>query len=134
LLLAVGSEVDVVCKVICESLDSTAKRANIDNYRDCITAHCTLAADEVSISRYGLKFKPWDAWSRGVNPDWWREYNDVKHYRHLKFDKANLENVANAISGLFLAVVYCHTAEKSTDSLKPRAVLLRACLQIDGMM
>jgi hypothetical protein len=124
LLLAVGSEIDVLCKVICETIDSAAKRNNIDDYRDCITAHCKIAAEEVSIGRYGLKFKPWDAWSRGVNPDWWKDYNGVKHYRHLKFDRANLENVANAICGLFVAVIYCHAAEKSTDSLIPRAVLL----------
>jgi hypothetical protein len=88
LLLAVGSEVDVLCKVICEKLDPAAKRANIDNYRDCITAHCMIAPEEVFIRRFGLTFKPWDAWAHGKNPDWWGDYNDVKHHRHLYFGKA----------------------------------------------
>jgi hypothetical protein len=124
LLLAIGSEVDVICKVICEKLDSKAKRANIDDYRNCITAHCKITAEEVLISRFDLRFKPWDAWARGVNPNWWTDYNGIKHFRHLKYGKANLENVANAICGLFVAVIYCHTAEASTDSLIPRPVLL----------
>lgn len=124
LLLAVGSEVDVVCKLICEKIDIAAKRANIDNYRDCITAHSNVVAEEVLINRFDLRFKPWDAWGRGVNPDWWGAYNDVKHFRHMHFGKANFQNVANAVSGLFIAVIHCHTAEKSTDSLTPRPILL----------
>lgn len=124
LLLAIGSEVDVLCKVICEKLDSAAKRDNVDEYRTCITAHSQIATEEILVRRYNLAFKPWDAWAHGKNPDWWRSYNDVKHHRDEYFHKANLEHCANAISGLFVIVIYCHKAEKSTEVLEPYPILL----------
>jgi hypothetical protein len=124
LLLAIGSEVDVLCKVICEKIDSAAKRDNINDYRACITAHSKIAGEEVLVRRYDLAFNPWDSWAHGNNPAWWRSYNNVKHQRDIYFHEANLENCANAVSGLFVAVIYCHKAEKSTDALEPYPVLL----------
>lgn len=124
LLLAIGSEVDVLCKVICGKVDSTAKRDNINDYRACLTAHTQIACEEVLIRRYNLAFKPWADWASGQNPSWWSSYNNVKHRRDSNFSEANLENCANAIAGLFSVVLYCHTAEKSADSLEPYPVLL----------
>jgi hypothetical protein len=124
LLLAIGSEVDVLCKIICEQLDSAAKRGNIDEYRTCVTSHSQIATEEILVRRYNLAFKPWDAWAHGENPTWWRSYNNVKHQRDTYFHEANLENCANAISGLFVIVIYCHKAEKSTESLEPYPILL----------
>ena len=124
LLLAIGSEVDVLCKVACENIDRGAKRDNIDDYRASMTTHTKIAAEEVLVRRYGLALRPWDAWSRGENPTWWRSYNHVKHLRNAYFHEASLENCANAICGLFVAVLYCYKAEKSTESLEPYPILL----------
>ena len=124
LLLAIGSEVDVLCKIICEKIDSAAKRDNIDDFRTCITSHCKIEAEKVLVRRYNLSFKPWNLWSHGKNPAWWRSYNNVKHHRDTHFNEANLENCANAISGLFVVVLYCHKAEKSTESLEPYPILV----------
>jgi len=124
LLLGIGSEVDVLCKIICEKVDSAAKRENVDDYRACLTAHTRIASEEVLIRRYSLAFKPWADWTLGKNPSWWRSYNNVKHQRDTHFPEANLENCANAISGLFAIVLYCHKAENSADGLAPYPVLL----------
>ncbi len=124
LLLAIGSEVDVLCKVICEKIDSAARRGNINDYRTCITAHSQIASESVYVRRYGLDFTPWAAWASGRNPDWWRSYNNVKHERDSHFHEANLEHCSNAIAGLFVAVLYCHKAENSMESLEPYPVLL----------
>jgi len=124
LLLAVGSEVDVLCKLTCKSLDSSAKCKDINDYRACLIAHTQIASEEVLIRRYDLAFRPWSDWALGKNPSWWASYNHVKHHRDSYFSEANLENCANAISGLFVIVLYCHKAEKSTASLKPYPMLL----------
>jgi hypothetical protein len=124
LLLAIGSEVDVLCKIICEKIDVGARRGNIDDYRACITAHSKIATEEVLIRRYNLTFKPWNSWTRSNNPAWWTSYNNIKHERHNYFHEANLENCSNAIAGLFVVILYCHKAEKSTDSLEPYPILL----------
>jgi len=124
LLLAIGSETDVLCKIICERIDSAAPKGNIDQYRTCIAAHTQIASEEVLVRRHSLSFKPWGPWANGKNPSWWRSYNNVKHQRDAHFDEANLDHCANAISGLFVVVIYCHKAEKSTESLEPCPVLL----------
>ena len=124
LLLAVGSEIDVLCKIMCERVDAAAKRNNMDDYRTCLTAHTKIASEEVLIRRHNLDFKPWAAWATGKNPSWWRSYNNVKHQRDLHFPEANFENTANAIGALFVIVLYCHKAEGSADALEPYPVLL----------
>ena len=124
LLLAICSEVDVLCKIICEKIDSSANRNNINEYRQCIVPHTQIATEEVLIRRYDLMFRPWDAWSQGTSPTWWGSYNKVKHQRDAHYSEANLKNCAEAISGLFIAVLYCHKAEQSTESLEPYPILL----------
>jgi hypothetical protein len=124
LLLAVGSEIDVLCKIICEKVDSAARRENIEHYRTCLTAHTQISSEEVLIRRYNLSFKPWTDWASGIPPCWWRSYNNVKHQRDAHFHEANLENCANAICALFAIVLYCHKAERTADSLEPCPVLL----------
>jgi hypothetical protein len=124
LLLAIGSEVDVICKVICENIDAAAPRRNIDDYRACLVAHTMIATEEILIRRYDLSFRPWDQWSAATNPAWWRCYNNVKHERDAHFREANLGNCANAIAGLFAAVLYCYKAENSGDVLQPYPLLL----------
>jgi len=124
LLLAVCSEIDVLCKIICEQVDVAAKRDNINDYRACLLAHTQIASEEILIRASNLTFKPWDDWVSGTNPSWWRSYNNVKHQRDSHFHEANLENCTNAICGLFVAVIYCYKAEKSTEDLEPYPVLL----------
>lgn len=124
LLLAISSEIDVLCKLICKNLDRSAKRGNIGHYRACLTKHTQIASEEVFIPRYNLTFRPWSDWTSGKNPDWWDSYNNVKHHRDLHFAEANLKNCSNAISGLFVIVIYCHEAEKSADILEPYPILL----------
>jgi len=124
LLMAVGSEIDVLCKVLCACLGPTEKRGNIDEYRACINGHSDIALEEVLIRRYALSFKPWTEWANGKNPPWWRSYNNVKHERNLRMSEANLENCAQAMSALFVLVLYCHKAEGSSDDLVPGPMLL----------
>lgn len=124
LLLAAGSEIDVLCKLACKSIDNSSEYKNINDYRACLTKHTKVASEEVLIRRYSLAFRPWSDWDSGKNPSWWDSYNNVKHHRDSCFSEANFENCANAISGLFVVVLYCHKAEGSTDSLEPRPMLL----------
>lgn len=39
---------------------------------------------------------------RIVTPDWWRIYNGVKHHFSENFEKANLQNTRDALTGAFL--------------------------------
>jgi len=107
LLLTVGSEIDVVAKVLCQSVRSDTPVRNIDDYRDMLVkAFPGLPKVEVSMPKFGLTFSPWAEWEAGMNPSWWRKYNDVKHERNVCFADANLENTLLASAGL--CVLVCH--------------------------
>jgi len=103
LLFAAASEVDVVAKLVCEQVDPTARRANIDDYRSILASHLPHLADTaVHVPRYGMSFRPWENWATGRNPDWWRSYNNVKHERDRYFQEATLQHALNSLGALLL--------------------------------
>ena len=56
LLLLLGSEADVVAKMLCKKIDSTKSASNIDDYRTVITSKFVgMHTIEIDIPRYGLK-------------------------------------------------------------------------------
>jgi len=103
LLLAIGSEVDVLFKEVCSLIDKDACPRNINDYKDiCISEIQTELFMTVSAHKYGFSLEPWSNWKGEKNPDWWKAYNDVKHHRNTLFHKANLKNCLNALAGLYV--------------------------------
>lgn len=133
ILLAVGSEIDVVAKILCNSIDSTKSCKNIDDYhRIIVNKFPRFSSMIIDIPQYELQLTPWKEWSQDENPDWWRAYNDVKHKRHNHFADANLENTFNAVAGLFVVIWYLHHEESKRKKLN-KTVLLSADRYIDGV-
>jgi hypothetical protein len=107
ILLSSSSEADVVAKALCRKLDATKNYENINDYRNTITvSYRKFHTIEVSLPRYGLSIKPWEAWGNNNNPSWWKSYNEVKHQRDTYFEKACLENALLSVGGLFALVLY----------------------------
>ncbi len=137
LLFAAASEVDVVAKLLCKQLVPNAPRQNIDHYRTALASQIPdLAATQVQIPRYALTLTPWNSWSNGQNPTWWRCYNNVKHQRDTHYPEATLENAINALAGLMTLTFYHYghvqtqpgsTLDKKevTRNLLPDSSLLR---------
>lgn len=115
ILLSASSEVDVVLKQLCELLGEP-RCDNINQYRDVIMHNAignTFANEVIVLSRFGLTHKPFENWNNGVNPDWWKDYNKVKHVRNDNFHKANLKNVLNAVGALLITVIHYYRLEFS---------------------
>jgi hypothetical protein len=96
----------------------------------------SLATMEVFVPRYGLTLCPWDNWSNGTNPDWWRSYNNVKHERDAYFHEATLKNALNALAALLTLVFHHYSyatpagdaplrAKDTTSILQPESSLMR---------
>ena len=96
-------EVEANCKAILA--ENGYKRVgdwNMSDYRKLEATH--------RLSGYRIKMplwqgvhhthSPFDAWGRAEKLGWYEAYHSVKHNRHNDFDKANLGNLLNAISGL----------------------------------
>ena len=125
LLLSAGSEIDVICKVLCDEHNLTVSPKNIDGYRSAITGRFTgFTKLEIQIPRYALKRHPWSDWDQNKNPGWWRAYNDVKHERHRNFESANLQNAIDAVAGLFVLVSYIYHRELRACTALPWPQLL----------
>ncbi len=108
ILLSASSEIDVLMKLLCLSLDNSQSCENINQYKTVIQNNLrSFTLEEFSIDRYGLNYKPWENCNTGsTNPDWWRSYNNVKHERNQFFHEANLQNAINAVGALLITVVY----------------------------
>ncbi|MNN04156.1 hypothetical protein D3C81_1168730 [compost metagenome] len=138
LLFAAASEVDVVCKLICEQVSPGAPRANINDYKAVLLQVLPdLPNTEVFVPRYGLSYRPWSNWEGDKNPDWWRSYNNVKHERDAYFNEATLKNSLNALGALLVLTVHYYSRKlapehgqvlrqkDTTRQLMPESTLLR---------
>jgi hypothetical protein len=125
LLFAAASEVDVVAKLLCQRLASTAHYNNIFDYRVALkSALPDLPEMWVFVPRYGLSFRPWENWGSDRNPDWWDSYNKVKHQRDVHFEQATLKNALNALGALLIFTYHHYRYELAKDPgtpLNPRA-------------
>ena len=138
LLFAAASEVDVVCKLICEQVSPEARRENINDYKAVLLQTLPeLPYTEVFVPRYGLSYRPWANWEGDRNPDWWSSYNKVKHERDAHFNKATLKNALNALGALLMLTVHYYSRilapehgqalrlKDTTQQLIPESTLLR---------
>ncbi len=113
LLLAAASEVDVLAKAICTKIAPKTRRRNIEEYRTTFARANLLPRnkwehvpnvghEQVFIRRFGITLSPWQNWSKGNPPGWWRAYNRVKHQRDAFFQEATLQNAINALGALLI--------------------------------
>jgi hypothetical protein len=120
ILLSTASEVDVVCKLLCDQISPTSKAENIDEYRKVILAcYPKFPSIRIQVPRLETEITPWDAWDNGNNPDWWRNHNRVKHERGTYFEEANLKNSLYALGGLFAILLYFYQPDAYKGDLHP---------------
>lgn len=122
-ILGAASEVDVVLKLLCREVNPLTKADGIAAYRKELVgcARWDALVSKVSAPRWpDLSFDPWGSWrERGETPQWWKDYNDVKHHRDQHFSKANFLNAWQAMSALFLACIAYYRQIGATDILPP---------------
>ena len=119
LLLQIGSEVDVSCKLLCEILGTSMPKGTIGSYKRCIMNKIVGFAD-IRINEQLSKISncPWEEWKYNASPTWWVIYNKIKHHRitvgtingvkqeYYKF--ANLKYTMMALMGLYQLMLYSY--------------------------
>ena len=103
---AICSEVDVVLKSICKELGN-ASLVNIKQYTELVLRYWKNLPNQ-KVRMKTIELQPLKGWTSNPHnsPDWWREYNSVKHDRLGNFRRANLKNVVNALAGLYTLELY----------------------------
>jgi hypothetical protein len=124
ILLAAGSEIDVVCKMLCRQIEVSGRPKNITDYRSAIISHYPkLPTMRVLVPRFALAFQPWTSWASKQTPVWWECYQKVKHEQQNHYQDANLENTFEAVSGLFCLILYYYQRAFYDGHLQPWAGL-----------
>ena len=138
LLLQIGSEIDVIAKILCKEISSESGADDICKYRnEILRVHPEI--EFVSIKCDSITVIPWKNWASSP-PTWWRVYNGVKHSRakietydgvtkeNYKF--ANMNNTVYALAGLYLLEMYLYDyvtdADHHTDTPVPGSRLFKA--------
>lgn len=125
-LLASTSEVDVVCKQLCQATNSASKATKIKAYCDEITAAFPNMIDfQIRMPRYGLAFTPWVNWREKKAPDWWKANNKIKHERDSQYHQGNLKNALNSVAALFIMILYLYKEKAERGELVPAPQLMR---------
>ena len=121
MLLAAGSEIDVVARLLCARVNQDAAPCNIVDYGNILLAAFPgFTSVEVTIPRSRLQFRPWSEWTTTDRPSWWGFYNKVKHERDTHYKQANLGNVLHAVTGLCVLVSYYHYEDFVSGGLATR--------------
>ena len=122
ILLSAGSEIDVICKLLCRQINPDSKAEQIETYRKEITSRFPhLPSMRVLAARHALLFEPWIAWSRAETPKWWQLHQKVKHERDSYYQAANLKNTIQAVAALFCLVLYYYQPILYAGQLQPWA-------------
>lgn len=110
--LSIGSEIDVVMKLLCKSYYPTKDFKTIKDYKVFINKNLpNIISEPITIPRYEINFKPLEEigrFEKGIycTPFWWNHYNDIKHRRDLAYEKANLKNLIFSFGALILINIY----------------------------
>lgn len=116
-------EVEANCKAILKENEYTQNRdLNMADYRKIEQSH--------RLSSYSVKLpiwhgdknerRPFALWSENRSLSWYSDYHSIKHDRPAAFEKANLENTIDAVSGLVVllsAQFWTHNFIPSSDYL-----------------
>lgn len=126
LLLAVGSEFDVVCKKICKLLDEKIDedKCGIDDYKKVFKEQLgQLYKYDVLIIEINEPItEPLKKMDTQYLPDFWNFYNKVKHHRtdNDNIKKANQRTVLTALSSLYIVeriFAFINATNLSNDSV-----------------
>lgn len=108
-LLRACTEFESVCKgeVIRAGLARRGEQLGIGRYSKLESNYDRkLSSYEVGFKFDSSHFvRPLGSWAKGDSLHWYKDYNEVKHNRLVNFEHANLENVLEAIAGLFVILL-----------------------------
>ncbi|MBF0379345.1 MAG: hypothetical protein HQK72_17980 [Desulfamplus sp.] len=122
IIMASGSELDTVIRLLCKSISPKKEPNNILEYYPILNLkYPNFASFEIYIPRYKILLHPWKDWSDIQAPYWWsKAYNKIKHERDKFFKEANLINTLNAVAGLLCIILYyykeCFKGEDGIDN------------------
>ena len=117
LLLSIGSEFEIICKLLCKQFNNEFDIGNQGNNITVLSEKILSKYPKIIQNRIYtdyesmLPLKDWkiediDGKKRRKGLNWWDSYNKVKHNRNDYFYKANLSEVINSLGSLLIIELY----------------------------
>jgi hypothetical protein len=78
------------------------KKIDIDTYRQLFDGYYNLSSKNIFDLRIYSTITPFSSWNNGNSPQWWKDYNQVKHDRFKNKKLASLKTTLDALGGLFI--------------------------------
>lgn len=114
---SICSEVDVLLKQYCKLLNPSSTADNIRVYAvELLTAKTDFTTRVIKQKNGNTEvFQPWLNWTAATSPQWWKNYNLIKHHRtefnsagEPNYTLANQETILNALAALFQTAMYMY--------------------------
>jgi hypothetical protein len=107
IIMAASAEIDTVAKEFCSLMNGSKRAGKILEYAEIIQRDYPKIVDvEVKTNNEEISIKPWAKWNKNMSPNWWKEYNDIKHDRNINYQKANMINAISSVSALLVILLY----------------------------
>lgn len=106
ILILSCTEIESVFKLLCKAITGKENSGNIGDYKEIILkTYPKIVEATVNISRLSYSLKPFETWG-SERLSWWSAYQNVKHNRGVSFHEATYRNAANALSALYILIMY----------------------------
>lgn len=113
LLLAIGSEIDVMLEVVAKEYDPNSNEEGFGYSKIILKHEPNIKSTEILLRDEGITVRPWEC---KTIPTWWTIYNEVKHNRNKTdrttkppkkyYQLANQKNVLYALAALYSLEMY----------------------------
>lgn len=95
LMLEIGSEIDIIFKDYCLTIDPSFRKnySTIVRYKNCISNMVPDFIQQiVYVKNCNINLQPWIEWNGSLDaPLWWKAHNKIKHERTTKVKIGNSE-------------------------------------------
>jgi len=101
------AEIDSLLKELCKLWEPNSKAKCIKNYAKIIIPKYTKLNEFSTMMNYSglpLLFCPWQHWTCEASPNWWRDYQHLKHNHTKNFDLATMKNAYYCLSALLIVL------------------------------
>ncbi len=115
LIFSICSEVDTLFKEFMEFKGIIKNQPRMDDYKMFMREYFPNFSSEIILCNRFDEFKPFENWDlNDSSPLWWKDYNDIKHFRTKKdsdmenYKKATQKNTLFALSALYQVETYLY--------------------------
>jgi hypothetical protein len=118
LVVAIGSELDMAFKKLCNAISPSSKAENIQQYRSIVMpAFCSFRRSKRYIRNFNINLRPFASWTPIEAPLWWKHgFTQIKHQRDIYFHHATLKNVLYALAALQIVLFHLYSIQEKSKS------------------